>query len=389
MNRSKLILFCLTLLILIAGLYLFYFKTSEPRLILTKTHYSALAKWELDDHREALRAFKNSCTEILKRDASLSFSTLPESGQVSTWQSICLQAKLIDLSDAKNARLFFERWFDPYQAKTQHAKQGLFTGYYLPLLKASLSSSEEYRFPIYGIPYDLIKVAMQLFRADFAKAKPLVGYIDQNRLLPYPDRAAITNGALRNKAPILAWGDSDIDIFFAQIQGSATLLFPDQSKVIISYAGDNGRPYLAIGRILLNKKELDKKNISMQSIRDWLIKHPNERDDIFNTNPSYVFFKLFSGPDPLGSELIPLTPMRSLAVDTHYIGLGIPLWLSTTLPHPAKTIPYNHLVIAQDTGGAIKGVIRGDLYCGSGDEAALIAGKMQNKGRYWLLLPKK
>lgn len=370
-------------------LYFNFLKHEPPRLTLYKTSFYHLKQWTKDNHHAALIAFKNSCSEILRRPPEAPFNAIPESGKVSDWQKICLAAEKVDSTNPASAQHFFERWFDPYEVLDRTTAQGFFTGYYLPLLQASLTPTNDFRFPIFGIPNDLIKVNIDLFRPDIV-GKPLIGYLLQNRLIPYYDRAAISSGILTDKAPILAWGNDEIDIFFAQIQGSAVLSLPDQRKIVIGYAGDNGRPYLAIGRVLLQRKELDKKNISMQSIRAWLQTHPRERDQVLNANPSYVFFQYLKDKNPLGSEHVPLTPMRSLAVDPQYIPLGIPVWLDTAIPDfiSKKSIPFQHLLMAQDTGGAIKGVIRGDIYCGEGNEAAYVAGNMQNKGKYWLLFPK-
>jgi membrane-bound lytic murein transglycosylase A len=187
---------------------------------------------------------------------------------------------------------------------------------------------------------------------------------------------------------VLVWTDNLLDVFFAQIQGSAIVELPDHERLIINYAGTNGRAYTAIGKILLERNAIPKNNLSMQTLRIWLEQHPEEINTVLNSNASYVFFKILKNGDPLGSEQIPLLPERSLAVDTRFIPLGAPLWLSTTLPTHTPSA-FQHLMIAQDTGGAIKGIIRGDVYWGASEKAADIAGHMQSDGQYWILLPKR
>lgn len=383
---------CTIVLILTTFILLFLLlkPDNSPKLVLKQSTFQALPGWENDNHHLALLSFIKSCHEINRRSPEASFTKLLGGQSVAQWQKICAAAKDMNEQDPALVKQFFEFWFDPYLVTNNKQSKGLFTGYYLPILTGSLTQRDKSQTPIYGLPNDLIKINLDAFRPEFS-GKPIIGYLNEHKLYPYPDRSSILKGAIHNKAAVIAWSDNDIDIFFAQIQGSAILQLPDRQQLLLSYVGDNGRHYVAIGKTLIERKQLNKKNISMQSIRNWLEQHPTERGAIMNLNPSYVFFKLLDTADPIGSQGVPLTAFHSLAVDTNYIPLGAPLWLDTTIPQhdSLNPAPFQHLVIAQDTGGAINGIIRGDIYCGSGSEAEFLAGHLQSTGRYWLLLPKK
>ena len=194
---------------------------------------------------------------------------------------------------------------------------------------------------------------------------------------------------MQNTAPIIAWVADPIDLYFAQIQGSVVIELRDKRTLLLSYAGNNGYAYVSIGKWLVDHHEMARKIISMQTIRQWLKQHPDRIMFILNQNPSYVFFTLAKNGEPLGTQNVPLTPQRSLAVDMRYIPLGAPVWLNTSVPDAAtqSTLPFRQLLIAQDSGGAIKGVVRGDVYWGFGEQAEYNAGHMQSRGQYWLLLP--
>jgi membrane-bound lytic murein transglycosylase A len=389
---KKISLSTLTLLALsfVLAKGLTFLNHSYPHLFLSKTTYAKLPAWNNDDPTLALHAFQRSCAEILKRKPDDLFSKHMAGGAVRDWQSICVAANQLTSNDAKAARQFFETWFEPYQIRNNLNSHGLFTGYYLPLLQGSLKPDKRFSIPIYGVPNDLITVQLGTFHQDLT-GKTLIAQLKNNKLYKYPDRNAINQGAIQKNAQVLVWTDNLLDVFFAQIQGSAMVELPNHERFIINYAATNGLPYTAIGKILIENKAITKENMSMQTLRAWLEKHPDEINAILNSNASYVFFKVLKNSDPLGSEKIPLLPERSLAVDTRFIPLGAPLWLNTTLPTNTSNTPaaFQRLVIAQDTGGAIKGIIRGDVYWGASDKAADIAGHMQSDGQYWILLPKR
>jgi membrane-bound lytic murein transglycosylase A len=389
---QKISFFSITILALTVMLAkgLIYLNDSYPHLFLSKTTFAQLPAWKDDDHSDALRAFQRSCTEILKRKPDNAFAKFPESGTVRDWQTICTAANQLIPNNIITARDFFEKWFEPYQVRNNLSTHGLFTGYYLPLLQGSLKPDKRFSIPIYGVPNDLVTVNLGKFHQELT-GQILIAQLKNNNLYRYPDRSAINQGALHDHAEVLVWTDNLIDIFFAQIQGSAIVELPNHERFIINYAASNGLPYTAIGKILIANKAIPKENMSMQSLRTWLEKNPEQINTVLNNNASYVFFKVLRNSDPLGSEHVPLLPERSLAVDTQFIPLGAPIWLNTSLPASTMNYPgvYQRLLIAQDTGGAIKGIIRGDVYWGASEKAAEMAGHMQSDGQYWILLPKR
>lgn len=373
---------------IIAASILFYYGKVDQHIILKPATFTQLPGWQHDNHAQALISFQQSCHEILTRDPHSKFNALPQSGTTHQWQAICAEALKIQHPTQPLAQQFFEQYFEPYTVINNFNHKGLFTGYYLPLIHGDLKKSAKYHVPIYGVPADLVKINLSLFRPEFA-GKSITGQVKNNALYPYPDRAAINANTL--PAPILAWSDNMFDVFFAQIQGSVIVELPNHKQILLGYAADNGKPYTSIGKALVANGAFSKASVSMQAIRNWLLKHPDQAIPTLNNDPSYVFFKLLTGTSPLGTEQVPLTPERSLAVDMRYIPLGTPVWLDTTIPqnsNSVKLMPYRHLLIAQDTGGAIKGVIRGDIYWGAGESAAENAGHMKASGQYWLLFPK-
>lgn len=358
---------------------------------LIATPFSQLPGWLQDQHSKAFTAFQLSCQEVSKRPTKSTIQLLPtQIGFAANWQPACRAAMQVKSLSDRAARLFFENWFTPYAVMNADGQpNGLFTGYYLPLIKVSTHPSAQYSIPIYGIPSDLVKVDLGLFPINLA-GKSIAGKVQHGQLIPYPDRAAIVSGAIKQEAPVIAWTNNWIDLFFAQVQGSAIIQFPNHSQQLIGYAGSNGHPYTSIAKILIAENQLDPKSISMKTLRDWLSQHPKQLHHVLNTDASYVFFKNLPFTAPLGTQQIPLTANRSLAIDQHYLIMGMPIWLQTNLPaNHGGLKPFEHLMISQDTGGAIKGIVRGDIYFGAGEEAEWLAGNMQNQGKYWVLLPKK
>ncbi|MDR1012616.1 MAG: MltA domain-containing protein [Coxiellaceae bacterium] len=359
-------------------------------LILVRTNFKHLPSWEKDQHQEALATFQRSCTAIVKLNPNKTFSTaIPQGGKVKDWQKICSAIEDPKTYSNSKAKKFFEFWFEPYQVRNNFNSYGLFTGYYLPKLRCSLKRGGNYLFPIYSIPNDLIKVNLGLFDRSLAN-RTIVGQLQPDgQLRPYPNRADIVNGMIHNTAKVIAWCDDQIALALAHIQGSAVVQLPNNREFLINYAISNGRSYTSYGGILIKNKQLTSQNCSMQEIYSWLLRHPEKMDSILNKNASYVFFRILSNLDPLGSEQVSLTPKRSLAVDRRYIPLGSPIWIDTVIPSKSESLtPFCRLLIAQDTGGAIKGIIRGDVYWGSGDYAAFVAGHMKSPGKYWILLPR-
>ena len=212
------------------------------------------------------------------------------------------------------------------------------------------------------------------------------------RLQPFPSRAEIAAGALAGRGLEMVWVDDPIDAFFLHVQGSGQIVLEDGEIARVGYAAQNGHPYFAIGRELIARGALTRERVSLQSIRAWLEAHPDAAAEVMNRNPSYVFFRRIAGDGPRGAFQVPLTARASLAVDRRHIPLGVPVWLETALPRAdgvaGEAMSWRRLLVAQDTGGAIRGIVRGDVFFGAGARAAALAGRMKSSGRYYILLPR-
>lgn len=356
------------------------------RLVVAPARFSDLPGWNDDAMAGAVPALLRSCVRLARLPAEQMIGPEAAARPVAQWQNVCEEAsKLPDRDDAA-ARAFFERRFLPYAASNNGAAEGLFTGYYEPDLRGSRARGGNYTVPLYGRPTDMITIDLGLFREEW-RGRSVTGRVDGTTLKPYHDRAAIERGAIDGTAPALVWVDDKVDAFFLQVQGSGRVTLDDGSVLRVGYAAQNGHPYVAIGRELIARGELTRENVSMQSIRAWLRDHPDQAEAILNANPSFVFFRTLEGDGPLGAEGVALTPGRSLAVDRSFVPYGMPLWLDAEDPLDA-TLRVRRLMVAQDTGGAIKGPVRGDVFWGHGAEAAERAGRMKSPGRYWLLVPR-
>lgn len=363
----------------------------EPRLDLDKIGFSDLAGWQDDAQSAALAAFRRSCAEM---------ATAPDDqpldvaggvgGRLADWRGACDAAGAVAEGEDDAAREFFEARFTPFRISDRDKTEALFTGYYEPLLKGATAPGGPFTVPIHGLPFDLVTADLGLF-ADDLGGRQISGRLVNGILEPYPRRDQIVAGALDGKAPVLAWVDDPVDAFFLHVQGSGRISLAAGGEMRVGYAGVNGRPYVSIGRALIENGALGRKAVSMQSIRAWLAANPHRIDEILGLNPSYVFFRELTGDGPLGAQGAALTPGRSLAVDRGYLPLGAPLWLDIMAPSAAPggaDRRLRRLVVAQDIGGAIKGPLRGDLFWGFGAEAEWVAGHMKHSGGYVLLLPK-
>lgn len=267
----------------------------------------------------------------------------------------------------------------------------LVTGYYEPLLEARRTRMAPYEYPIYGVPEDLVTVDLGAFELE-SDRKSLVGQLDDRRVVPYPERGAIDFGSgLSASTEVLGYLADPVDVFFLQVQGSGTLLFPDGSRVRAGYASGNGRPYRSIGRLLLDEEIMTVDEMSMQAIRAYLHDHPDEIERVLSHNPSYVFFRaLPAAGGPLGCFGVPVTAGRSIATDRRLFPAPTVAFLSGRLPADGdESRPFARLVVIEDTGGAITGPGRVDLFFGAGDEAGDIAGRTKHLGELFVLLPKK
>lgn len=344
---------------------------------LTEAGFGDLPGWAEDDHAAALTAFDRSCAAGAGRSDGLSEEAAPEIRPRTAWRAACDAA----MAGPADAKAFFEHWFSPYRVSAA-GDTPLITGYYEPELAGSLQRHGPYQVPLYLRPPELVTVDLGLFRDSLAGER-IAGRVVDGRLLPYPDRRAIEKGALNGRGLELVWVDNAADAFFLQIQGSGRVRLDDGSVLRIGYAATNGRPYTAIGRTLIAHGEIKPADMSMQTIRDWLARHPAQAAALMRQNASYVFFRQLDGDGPIGAQGVVLTPGRSLAIDPRFHAYGTPVWLDVE----DKFGPVRRLLIAQDTGGAIRGPLRGDLFWGFGDAAADRAGGMVAEGDFYVLLP--
>jgi len=332
-----------------------------PKTTLKETTFESLPNFYDDDFTEVLESFKKNCQASKTKKI---------------YAQLCSKAESVT-----DAKLFLLENFTPYLIEPSLEEKTLLTGYYEAEIHASYTQSERYRHPIYATPEDLVVVDLSAIYPEL-KSYRLRGRVVDGRVIPYYTRAQAQQQDLN--ASVLCYCDSKIDKFFLEVQGSGIAKFDDNSSVYLGYDNQNGHKYRSIGRYLLNIGALKKEEISLQSIRNWLQEHPNKADEVLNYNDSLVFFsKRKQGAT--GALGIELTPMRSVAVDRRYIPLGSMLYLSADFAGEELS----RTVFAQDTGGAIKGRVRADLFVGSGKDALELAGHLKAPLKLWLLLPKK
>lgn len=353
--------------------------------------FDALPGWQDDQPSQALPAFLASCAVMARNpdtDLGGSGPAAKLGGSPAQWRTACAAARTVGPDDAA-ARSFFEAYFQPYAISGGPKPQGLFTGYYEPEVRGARAPGGSYQTPLLGLPTDMVQLDLGAFDPAL-KGHHIVGRMDHGSLLPYWDRAAIEAGALNRQRLGLVWLADPVDAFMLQIQGSGRIDLPDGKVVRVSYAGQNGRPYVPIGRVLAERGEIPLEQVTMQSISAWLHAHPDQAAEVMNQNPSFVFFREVIGERPedgpsgaLGAALI---PGRSAAVDRSYIPLGAPLWVDTT--DPLSGAKFQRLMLAQDIGGAIQGPIRADVFWGWGKDAEERAGKMHAPGSAVVLLPR-
>jgi len=335
--------------------------------------WSQLDGWKDDRHAESWGALLRSCSKLDDHDQ---------------WFALCRAAVELSNPTDRQVRAFYEQWFVPHAIYgVDGARSGLITGYYEPLLSGSLQRNERYRYPIYKRPHDLIAIELSDLYPEL-EGKRLRGRLSGNKVVPYYSRSSLDENPDLLRGNELAWVDDPIALFFLHIQGSGRVMLPDGTVLGVGYADQNGHPYQSIGRELISLGELHKDDVNLFSIREWLRNNPSRVSALFRRNPSYVFFSERIAPEvgPYGSLDVPLVAERSIAVDAGVIALGTPVWLETTLPHNME--PYRRVVLAQDTGGAIKGHIRADVFWGQGERAERMAGLMKQTGRLYVLQPR-
>lgn len=348
---------------------------------LAPASFADLAGWTGDDVAGALTALRRTCAAIIRRPADEPLGRDRRFGRVGDWQPACAAA---DGVTAAKARGYFESHFRP--VRLDGAESGLFTGYYEPEIAAAADRDASHAVPLHGVPADLVTARLGDFAEDLA-GRSVAGRVADGRLVPYPARAAIEDGGIDGLAPVLYWAADPVEAFILHIQGSGIVRLPDGRRQRIGFAASNGRPFVAVGRLMLERDLIGRGEAHMPAIRAWLRAHPDEARRLMRENPRYIFFRPVEGDGPVGAAGVALTAGRSLAVDTAHVPLGVPLWLDTTWPgDPAR--PLRRLVVAQDRGAAIVGPIRGDLFWGTGDAAFERAGRMKSSGTYFPLLPR-
>ena len=341
--------------------------------------FAELPGWGQATLAASLQAFVTGCAQV---------------SDASPLRAVCAQAQGIRANDEPAARGFFEGAFAPYQViAPDGSSTGLVTGYYEPILSGSLVRTALYRFPIYGVPQDLVIVDLASLHPELKDLR-LRGRLEGRHLVPYYSRAEIeqrTREASNGDglpAPVIAWVSDPVDLFFLQIQGSGQIRLDSGARIRVGYADQNGYPYSSLGRYLIDQGALGPDHASMQGIKAWAETHPAKLQQALDSNASYVFFRELPASDagPIGALGAALTARYSVAVDARYIPLGAPIFLATT--YPLSERPLERLMLAQDTGGAIRGALRADFFWGSGDAAGALAGRMRQAGRMWLLWPR-
>jgi len=351
--------------------------------------WSDIPGWNDDDQLAAYQTFRASCKPIAaQHDAPADSRALS-----ATLREPCRAARATEIADGAGARAFFEENFVPLEIARLGQDAGFVTGYYEPIIEGSLTENEVYNVPVYRRPSNLFMRGYSQASPDLPNKGQVFRKIGRRKLVPYYDRGEIEDGALDGRGIEIVWLKDQTDLLFAQIQGSARILLPDGSTVRINYDSYNGYPFTAVGRILVERGIFSKEEISMQKIREWMEAHPDGAKELRRQNRSYVFFRevqLSDKEEAIGAQGIPLTPGRSIAVDKSLHVYGTPFFIAGELPiesERSKT-PFRRLMIAQDTGSAITGPARADLYFGAGQEAGKVAGRLKSNMRFVMLVPK-
>jgi membrane-bound lytic murein transglycosylase A len=355
--------------------------------------WNTLPGWQADKLDHVWKAFINNCKGLMR----------PVSGSLAmqaratprAWQPVCaaaVQSGLMpETATGPAVRQFLQTYTQPFRLLDAAGKpaRNTVTGYYEPLVRASRKREGRYHWPLYAPPSDLLTIDLGAVYPELA-GKRVRGKLAGNRVVPYDTRAEIAASEAR-QPPAIVWVDDPVEAFFLQVQGSGRAVLPNGQTIRLAYADHNGRPYASIGQWLVNQRQLTLAQASMQNIKAWAQRNPARVQEMLNANPAMVFFREEPVVDPelgpKGSYGIPLIGQRSVAVDTTFVPLGTPAFISTT--YPGTSQPLQRLVFAQDTGAAIKGAARTDFYWGFGDEAGAMAGRMKQPGDMWVLWPKQ
>lgn len=359
--------------------------SQEPVVLYELVDPTMLADWDTDALSEGLPALRSACATFDTKSETETVGPRGIGGTVADWRAPCAAISLLDESDDNGVRAVLRDFFAAYSVIPTDGSPGKFTGYYETSLRGSLTRTDEFSVPLYALPQDLVELDRRAF--DLPRDIPsVIGQVKGGRLIPYDERREIErNSSFSKRAPVLVWVDDAVDAHLLHIQGSGRVRLPDGTVRRIGYAGNNGLRFRGIGGILLRAGVLGPGQGSMPSVADWLRENPEDGRRYMEDNPRFIFFRWIDGPGPIGAFGAPLEPLRSLAVDPRYIPYGAPMWLETVDPD-GETL--NRLVVALDTGSAIRGVVRGDFFWGAGAEAFAKAGRMNTPGRYTLFLPR-
>jgi len=331
---------------------------------LKQVDFESLDNWQKDDHKKALHAFIHSCNK---------FSTMAQNrligGQIGEitagdFRDVCEIAQVVKTMSAKQAQNFFENWFKPFIVENRSGtSKGLFTGYYEATLNGSKTKSDKYRYPVYAKPKDLTSD-------------------------PYLSREEIEDGALERKGLELLYVDDKTDLFFMHIQGSGRVTMPNGDEIKVAYAARNNQPYTSVSNYMADKGYLKRDNLNAATVKEWLKNNRDKMDEVMNINAAFTFFRVSDSEYVVGAQGVPLTNERSLAVDSGIMPYGFPIWVDTKLKKKdGSKEKYSHLFVSQDTGSAIKGTVRGDIFFGHGVEQEEKAYYMASSGEYYILLP--
>ncbi|KWV45946.1 lytic transglycosylase [Bradyrhizobium macuxiense] len=346
--------------------------------------------WNDDDHLAAYKAFRTSCKPIAAQQG-----LAPESKALGgSLRDPCRIAKRLDLTDSTKAKDFFEQNFVPLRISRLGEDAGFVTGYYEPVLDGSRTQTDVYNVPVYRRPSNLFVRGKTQDSVGLPNSGPVYRKIGRRKLVPYYDRAQIEDGAIAGRGLEICWLKNQTDLLFAQIQGSARIKLTDGTTLRINYDAHNGYPYTPVGRILIDRGIIPKDQMSMQKIREWMEQNPDGANELRRQNRSYIFFRevpLSDKDEAVGAQGVPLTPGRSIAVDKALHVYGTPFFIQGELPIESETskTPFHRLMIAQDTGSAIVGPARADLYFGAGADAGKVSGRLKNSMQFVMLVPKE
>jgi membrane-bound lytic murein transglycosylase A len=350
--------------------------------------WTMLAGWTADDHLAAFAAYQRSCQALLKRRRT------DDDGPIhgALW-NVCQKAIGFRPADPGTARTFFEQNFEPVRIARLGEAEGLLTGYFEPVVQGSRFPNRIFHFPLYRRPPDLVAAGHKPGSVAFPNKGRIGRLNEKKQVVPYYDRGAIEAGALDGQRLEICWLKDPLDVFAIQLEGSGRVILEDGTPLRVNYDSHNGYPFRSITHALIERSLIPRDEMSAQRIREWMLANLEEAAKVRATNRSYVFFHitgLSNLDDPVGGQGVPLTPGRSIAVDRQH-EYGTPFFIEANLPinSPKLASAFDRLVIAQDTGSAIVGPARADVYWGSGDDAGRIASRIRHPGRFVMLLPRE